>query len=137
SNSHFNPLLDSLRIYFVLLRFSAVSVLSAVIDNLVFIAAYHLSANIASSQVIARAVSVLFNYNAGRHAVFQAKQRHVTVFPKYLLLVLLSGTASYALIRLITSLLPVPVVAAKLIAETLLFFANFAIQRDFIFVSRD
>ncbi len=35
-SSHFNPLFDSLRIYFVLLRFSFVSLATAVVDNLVF-----------------------------------------------------------------------------------------------------
>jgi glycosyltransferase involved in cell wall biosynthesis len=35
-SSHFNPLLDSMRIYFLLLRFGAVSLSTAVLDNSVF-----------------------------------------------------------------------------------------------------
>ena len=35
-SSHFNPLTDSMKIYFVLLRFSSVSLITAVLDNLVF-----------------------------------------------------------------------------------------------------
>ena len=35
-SSHFNPLVDSMKIYFVLLRFASVSLLTALLDNLVF-----------------------------------------------------------------------------------------------------
>ena len=45
----------------------------------------------------------------------------------------LSGTASYAGIQLLNSRFHVQLLPAKLLVETLLFFANFAIQRDFIF----
>ena len=38
--SHFNPLLDSMKIYFVLLRFSSVSLMTAALDTLVFYLAY-------------------------------------------------------------------------------------------------
>ncbi len=36
ASSHFNPLVDSMKIYFVLLRFASVSVMTAVLDNVVF-----------------------------------------------------------------------------------------------------
>jgi hypothetical protein len=55
------------------------------------------------------------------------------VLPKYLLLACVSGAASYAGIQLLNSRFHVQLLPAKLLVETLLFFANFAIQRDFIF----
>ena len=42
-SSHFNPLLDSMRIYFVFIRFAAVSLTTAGIDNLAFILALRFS----------------------------------------------------------------------------------------------
>jgi putative flippase GtrA len=53
--------------------------------------------------------------------------------PRYLLLVVGSGLASYALIVLIRSLFAWPVAAAKMTAESILFMANFVIQREVVF----
>lgn len=47
-----------------------------------------------------------------------------------------NATLSYALIQLLTYSLNLPAIPAKLIAEGLLFIANFAIQRDFVFTRR-
>lgn len=132
-SSHFNPFIDSMKIYFVLLRFTFASLFSAVIDNIVFILIYGLSSSILSSQAGARAISMIFNYSAVRKAVFYSKLEHSRTFPKYLSLVVISGFVSYLLIKVITLWSPLPVVAAKVCAESLVFFVNFAIQRDFIF----
>jgi putative flippase GtrA len=80
--------------------------------------------------------AVLFNYGAARRAVFLSRERHRVLLPKYLLLVAGSGLASYGLIHLLRSALPVSVMAAKVSAETLLFLVNFFIQRDFVFTRR-
>ena len=134
--SHFNPLIDSMKIYFVLLRFSSVSLMTAALDSLVFYLAYRRLGNIAASQAIGRVLAVAFNYTMVRRAVFFSRHRHLSTLPKYLLLVCLSGSASYAGIQLLYSRFHVQPLPAKLFVETLLFFANFAIQRDFIFGSR-
>jgi glycosyltransferase involved in cell wall biosynthesis len=131
--SHFNPLIDSMKIYFVLLRFSSVSLTTAALDSLVFYLAYRRLGNLALSQALGRAVAVAFNYSMVRRAVFFSKLQHASVLPKYLLLVCLSGTASYAGIQFLNSRFHIQPLPAKLLVETLLFFANFAIQRDFIF----
>ena len=134
-SSHFNPLLDSMKIYFVLLRFSSVSLATAVLDNLVFIAAYHQTGRILESQFLGRVAGVTFNYWMVRRAVFDSHQRHRTALPRYLALALVSGTASYAGIGLLAPVLNV--YAAKLLMETLLFFVNFTVQRLFIFRQPD
>jgi SAM-dependent methyltransferase len=48
-----------------------------------------------------------------------------------------NGFISYGLIRLLHDGLGVRTIAAKLLAEGLLFIANFAIQRDFVFTRRE
>ncbi len=132
-SSHFNPIIDSMKIYFVLLRFGSVSAMTALLDNLVFYLAFQHSGHILGSQILARVFAVGFNYSMVRRSVFYSKQRHKTVLPKYLLLVLVSGAVSYAGILLLSTKLGINPVPAKLIVETILFFANFAIQRMFIF----
>ena len=134
--SHFQPLHDSLRIYLVLLRFSLISFCSAALDNALFWLAFALTGSLISAQLAARIVSVLFNYAAVRKAAFHTEEPHELVLPRYLALAAANVAASWIVIRLITASLPVAVFPAKLIAETLLFLANFVLQRDFVFTRR-
>lgn len=134
--SHFDPLRDSMKIYFVLFRFSLLSLLTAAVDNLVFYFAYHATSSIAASQAMSRGVAILFNYGAARKAVFLSHERHRILFPRYVLIVILSGAVSYGLIRLLTDLFAFPPMLAKVSAESLLFAASFVLQRDFVFTKR-
>jgi glycosyltransferase involved in cell wall biosynthesis len=134
--SHFDPLRDSMKIYFVLFRFSLLSLLTAALDNLVFYLAYRATASVLAAQAMSRGVAVLFNYTAARRAVFLSHQRHKIVFPKYILLVIASGAASYGIIRVLTDLFAFPPMLAKVSAESLLFAASFVLQRDFVFTQR-
>ena len=134
--SHFNPLVDSMKIYFVLLRFTSVSAMTAVLDNVIFFIAYRRTGHILASQILGRTLAVAFNYWMVRRSVFYSRQRHLAVLPQYLMLVLASGAASYGGIRLLADRFGVYPVAAKLAVEMLLFFANFAVQRSLIFRPR-
>ncbi len=135
-SSHFNPLIDSMRIYFVLLRFTLAGLLSAAIDYAVFILVFNLSGSISASQASARFVSMGFNYAAVKRAVFYSGQSTADTLPKYFALVCVSGLVSYLLIKGLVIFTPLPVIAAKLLAEPVVFLANFAIQRDFIFANQ-
>ena len=135
-SSHFDPILDSMRIYFVLLRFGLLSFATAVVDNAVFYLAYRASGGIFWPQVCGRAVAAFFNYFLARRAVFLSRDSHASTLPKYLLLVACSGAVSYALIGYINSAFSIGVIWAKLAAEGLLFLASFAIQRDFVFTRK-
>jgi glycosyltransferase involved in cell wall biosynthesis/SAM-dependent methyltransferase len=133
ASSHFNPLLDSMKIYVVLFRFLFTSLITAAIDYTVFYSLYRSGSSVLLSQGAARACAMLFNYSAVKNVVFLSRRRHRETLPRYVLLVVLSGTVSYFLITSLTSALEVPVIAAKACAEGLIFLVNFAIQRDFIF----
>jgi SAM-dependent methyltransferase len=58
------------------------------------------------------------------------------LLPKYVSLVVANGLLSYVLIQLIHSRTGLSAIGSKVIAEGLLFLANFAIQRDFVFTRR-
>lgn len=134
--SHFNPLRDSVRISFVLLRFTALSLATALLDNLVFSLLHGSGLGVAAAQAGGRLAAVLFNYPAARRAVFLSREPHRTLLPKYLLLVVASSVASYHLMGLLGSTLALDVLRAKMLAESLLFALNFIIQRDFVFTRR-
>jgi glycosyltransferase involved in cell wall biosynthesis len=134
--SHFQPLRDSMKIYFVLLRFSLISLMTAAVDNVTFYLVFHATGTIAGAQAAARTAAILFNYRAVRHAVFFSQEKHSIVLPRYLALAAANALASYAGMRLITLHLPVGVMTAKIAMESLLFVVSFLVQRDFIFTRR-
>ena len=139
-SSHFNPLLDSARIYFVLLRFGFISLLTAAIDNLVFLFMFPLLGNIGEAQpspALRVTPQVLFNYFAARRAVFLSREQHGVTFPRYLL----PGCRErHRLLRIdpISHFAheSVSVHREDLGGTATLFIANFAIQRDFVFRKR-
>ena len=132
-SSHFNPLLDSIRIYFVLFRFGLASLMTAVIDNCVFLLFYRAHGSIAGSQALARLAAILFNYYVVRNSVFRSTEANSRVFPRYIALVAVSGLASYALLTALNRTLGMPPFYAKLTAESLLFLVNFVVQRNAVF----
>lgn len=154
ASSHFDPLVDSMRIYFVLLRFSLASLATAVIDYTVFSAVLarlgpdprpptgaengivQVLWHVVAAQVCARAVALVFNYFTVKRLVFYSDQKHRAVFPRYMAVVVISGIISYGVMRLLMDFGHVPVSGAKVLAESLVFIANFAVLREFIFTKR-
>jgi len=58
------------------------------------------------------------------------------VLPRYLALVAANLLLSFTGIKLLTGVFSLGLLKAKIMAETLLFFLNFAVQRDLIFTRR-
>lgn len=135
--SHFNPVFDSLRIYFVFLRFALLSLATAALDLSVFAAAYAASSNILLSTVSARIVAVVFNYHFARTAVFKSKGRLTREFLKYVALVVWLMLLSYTILTGLVIFLGLNVFLSKIIAETTLFLASFTIQRMLVFSRQD
>lgn len=135
--SHFNPFKDSMRIGFVLARFTMLSLATAVLDNLVFSLAIRGAIEPAVAQILGRAAAVLVNYPLARRAVFLSKEPHSSTLLRYLALVAASGLASFQLLNLIRHWFGLNVLDAKMAAEALLFIVNFVVQRDWVFVSRN
>ncbi|MBI2686808.1 MAG: glycosyltransferase [Acidobacteria bacterium] len=132
-SSHFNPLIDSMRVYFVLLRFAASSVITTVIDNLIFYLTYRWSHEAVLAQVIARSVALLVNYNLSKQVVFLSPESGTSVWLRYLALVAVSGTVSFGLMHSLRQALGLSIMPAKIAAECALFLFNFAFLRDFVF----
>jgi len=128
--------LASTRTHLVLLRFGLVSLSSSVVDNVVFYLVFHATGVIAGAQIIARIASVSFNYRFVRRIVFFSDRGHHVLLPRYLLLVGVNTLISYVGIRLLSASTSLSVIQSKILTETLLFAANFAIQRTYIFTRR-
>ena len=134
--SHFHPLADSMRIGFVLARFTMLSLGTAVLDNFVFSFAVRGGIEAAMAQTLARAAAVLVNYPLARRAVFLSREPHRTTLLRYLALVTASGFLSYRLLTWFEQWFALDILTAKILAESALFLVNFLIQRDWVFVRR-
>jgi glycosyltransferase involved in cell wall biosynthesis len=133
-SSHFNPLLDSMRIWFQLLRFGMSSSLTALLDYVVFWLALR-AGGILGALVTARLVASLANFAMNRQLVFRSRGRVAPALLKYATLVAVFGTVAYFAISALQQRAGMNVLAAKALVEGLLFLASFSVQRDFIFSS--
>ncbi len=135
-SSHFNPLRDSMRIYFVLLRFTFVSLATALIDNAVFRLALAGALHLPEAHLAARAAALCFQYPAARRAVFHSRETHRRELPRFLAVAAGHALLSGALIHWLTAQQGFGLLPAKIAAETSLFPVNFLLQRDWVFTAR-
>lgn len=131
-SSHFNPVWDSMRIYFVLARFLLSSVLAAGIDFAGFALAFALTRNVLVSVLVGR-LSSLVNFALNRRFVFHNRGSVARALWRYYALALLVGLLSYGLIWTLNTPLHWDVFAAKLCVDGVLSLLSFSVQRTLIF----
>lgn len=137
SASHFNPIRDSFKIYAIIFKYSMASLLSAVIDNLIFIVLSAYLSNIYLMTFAGRAVSAVFNFTLNKKIVFKRQGDMVKQSIKYICLVILSGSISATCVSFLSRILNIHVVPIRLVVELILYFFNFYVQKNFIFVKRE
>ncbi|MEJ5283476.1 MAG: glycosyltransferase [Brevinematales bacterium] len=136
-SSHFNPILDSLKIYFVLLRFVFSSLSSSFIDFIVFTFVFLVTNSISLGILIARLISGTYNFIVNKHFVFKNKRSFIFSFFLYWLLVIILGAMSYLGIKYLNFYTKINVLIAKIIVETFLFLLSFFVQKEIIFVAKN
>ncbi len=133
ATSHFNPIFDSMRIYFVFARYCGSSTLTALVDYIVFISVLTRFNDIAFAQVCARIVAIMVAFTLVRNVVYRSNVSVIPSLLKFIALAIVTGVLSYSAIEFLNTSAGVPVVVAKLVAEGTLFLGNFAITRAFLF----
>ncbi|MGA2535537.1 MAG: glycosyltransferase family 2 protein [Terracidiphilus sp.] len=131
-SSHFNPVRDSMRIYFVLLRFYASSLISAGLDLAGFSLTFWLTHNLAIA-VVAGRLSSLLNFLLNRSLVFHNQSSIKGSIWRYYLLASVIAVISYSSIRGLSSWLGWNVVAIKILVETSLSLISFSVQKTLVF----
>jgi glycosyltransferase involved in cell wall biosynthesis len=142
--THFDPIMDSLRIYrifgamFLRYIFSAVS--SCVLDLFLFALLCRAlrgrggTAYILAATVIARVVSATYNYLINYRFVFQSRKSRGGTAVRYASLALVQMSASALLVTGGVLLLPgFPETLIKVVVDTVLFFISYYLQRKLIF----
>jgi len=146
STSHFNPIIDSVKIYSVILKFFLSSMLSSIIDlsifaviTNVFISAFSKRELILFGTVTARLISSLFNFLLNRKAVFKSNQKIKITMGRYYVLCVLQMLTSFGLVYLLSALFGVAgllVTVIKVIVDTVLYFISFQVQREWVFKNK-
>jgi len=140
SSSHFNPLLDSIRIYRQIFAFGFSSIASAVLDwglfSLGLIVFAKLSEPILLATFAARVVSLNFNFVMNRKLVFRSDSGWKKQALEYYILAAFQMLASGFLVRSGAAVLIFPVLLIKICVDLGLFVLSYQIQKALIFKKR-
>ena len=144
NQTHFRPLVDSARIYFVIfgqfIGFASSSLISFAVDIALFVLIidgfFEGSSDpqaVVSSVVLARTGSSLLNFTINKGLVFENKNQKRKTLARYSLLALtvlsLSATGS----AIMAQILDGRVVWAKILVDSILFILSYLIQRRWVF----
>lgn len=146
SGTHFNPFTDSIKIYAQILKFTASSFVCSLIDIVVFTLVNILTGGvfvdneplrIFVATVSARVISSLTNYLLNRKAVFRSGKSTGRTLVRYYTLAAVQMAVSFLLVNGLIALFKVPEnllqSLIKIVVDTLLFFASYGIQRDWVY----
>lgn len=137
-SSHFHTVKDSIRVYLPILKFSASSILSAVLDWTLLVLLQLVTSSLLFAVAGARVCSSIFNYTLNKNYVFSGR-KEITAREsvlKYFTLVVIVMAFNYGLIFTFNKLLLIPLFFAKLLAEAAIFLFSYWSQHRYIFAGR-
>lgn len=133
--SSFRPLVDSFKIYFILFRYGLSSIITAIVDFIVFTIALSLGGSILVSNMFARTASIGVQFTLLDKYVFHTKAK-IFNFIFFTLYVYIMGLISSLTQISAIQNLGISIIGAKILVEGILFFINFAFLRLYIFTKK-
>lgn len=136
AGSHFDTLKDSCRIYKEIIKFSASSLVSFLVDYSLFtvlLAGLGATLSLTVSNITARIISTSVNYTINRKLVFKSKKTVWKSALQYLVLAAAILAGNTFMLNIFVEQLNVNRYAAKLLTELLFFILSWLVQRIFIF----
>lgn len=137
--SHFNPLLDSIRIYSLILKFLMSSLSAFIVDIVAFSAFLTITQGIFQDSYIivstyfAKIISCTYSFFENKNLVFENRDKRISSGVKYLILCIVQASLSGVLTNILVYALMWHVVLSKIIIDTLLFFISFQVQNKWVF----
>lgn len=131
--SHFNPIKDSIMIYKLFIKYIATALSSFILDIYLFsffLGIYNIK-SIVFATITARLLSSIYNYFVNAKLVF--KKMNKTSILKYFLLVVVQMLVSAYVVSWICKITWFKPIPLKIVIDSIIFIANFIIQREFIF----
>ena len=136
ASSHFNPIFDSLSIYCVLFRHIGNSLLTALIDYVVFVFSFAMGFSLFACMISGRIVAGSFNFIVGKNFVFKSKGNVIFEIISYVLLTLFLMLISMKSIAIISTHSGISEILVKPFCEAGIFAISFLVQRFIIFSSK-
>lgn len=130
--SHFDPFFDSIRIYFVVLRYAISSIVTWLVDIIAFVAIITVTSDVLIANLSSRILPIFVQFALLRRFVFNSGGGAIR-FLLFALYVLAMGTVSAILQVQLSAVTGLHAIAAKLIVETGIFIFNFLFLRDLLF----
>ena len=142
-SSHFRLIRDSLRVYGLIIKYAASSLLSCGLDILLFFLFGLLlfpgngRLDVLLNTALARVLSAMANFSMNRSLVFESRAGASRAFLRYLCLAVPIMLASWLLVYLLSNVLsiqsPLLRTVIKVPVDTLLFLISFRVQRQWVF----
>ncbi|MBK8336022.1 MAG: bifunctional glycosyltransferase family 2/GtrA family protein [Sterolibacteriaceae bacterium] len=138
AGSHFRPLIDSARIYWVLLRDVLLAVSSFLIDISLFSLFLALSDSILLSTYCARLLSGTYNFLGNRHFVFRTggNRRLSREAAQYIALACLVATLSGIMVGQVQQFMQWSAVVSKMTVDLSMYCVSFILRKSVIFRPR-
>lgn len=136
ATSHFNPVLDSLKIYFVFVRYLFASVVTTLVSMMAFYLSFQLTGHLALSEAMLRVVGTFIQFFLNRGPVFRSNTGLFNAFVRFVGLIVLMGFAAYWLTLGFVEWLNLDVVTSRILAALVLYLPAFTMQRDLVFGQR-
>ena len=144
SDSHFRPLVDSLRIYKLILSFVFSSLFSMLVELVVFYLALRFiftgKWDVLWATITARIISSIVNFGINRSKVFNADTDIKQSLSRYIILAIPLAAASMCSIKGLALLLggnsAIVKTLLKMVVDTTLFFVSFRIQQNWVFAPK-
>ena len=146
--SHFRPVRDSVRVYRFILSYCLSSVLSALVDEGAFFLFLKLinagGLTVLISTVFARIISSLTNFAINKNKVFSNKGSVIKTLLKYYALAVPQMLVSAGLVYALSAIAKLIGISSndivltliKVVVDTVLFFASFRIQQNWVFADK-
>lgn len=132
-SSHFRTFTDSFRVYYPIVKFSSVSIVTGLFDYFLLLFLHGLGLGLLNSVILSRICSGALNFWLNKVYVFSHKKNMQRSALRYIGLAVGILIANYWLLRFLTQTALFPLSMAKIFTEMILWFFSFWLQRLFVF----
>ena len=133
SNSHFDAIKDSIRIYKEIFKFLTSSLISFIIDYILYTILIITTNRLIISNIIARIISSTINYNINKKLVFKSNLKGLKPLIKYFTLVIIILVLNNVILNLLVNNLMLNEYISKLITELVLVTMSWKVQKKLVF----
>ena len=138
-SSHFNPVVDSIRIYSVLLKYIVGALSAFIIDIILFTLFLNMFKEVSYknyillSNYLAKFFSCAYSFIINKKMVFKDKSKYSTTLVKFILLCIMQATISSFSVNRLYFIFEWNETIIKIFIDSLLFFVSFKLQQKWVF----